>query len=153
MAEFNPNREGVDHININRNARSALGRLLHPASNLPLNHPEHGKFASLENFRMWINTGMSVMRLRHVPVNRAIEIAQTLPRGNVSAVAREDLLCEGLGFKIEQNEELAKLLRECKLPIVAYHVHRDGDSNLVVSSYAQPLDWMLQHLALHRHCC
>lgn len=55
---WNPDEDGVTHINIYSKGKTELGRWLTNFSYSPFNHPEYGKFLSMEGFWCWVSTGM-----------------------------------------------------------------------------------------------
>jgi hypothetical protein len=48
-----PEEDGVTHINIYSKGKTELGRWLTNFSYSPFNHPEYGKFLSMEGFWYW----------------------------------------------------------------------------------------------------
>lgn len=55
---LNPDEDGKSCIWVNdKHANTPLGRFICPKTQSAWDHPEHGKFASIEGFRQWLRCG------------------------------------------------------------------------------------------------
>ena len=55
MKDFEPQREGVDHINAYSWSRTELGRLISNFAHTPFTLPTDGTFASIEAYWYWLS--------------------------------------------------------------------------------------------------
>ncbi len=56
MTMWNPNEDGLTHINVYSKGRTELGRWLSNFAYAPFNHPSDGYFASVEAYWYWLST-------------------------------------------------------------------------------------------------
>lgn len=114
--------DGVDHINIHPvHAKTELGQLLSNNAKQPFNHPLFGTFATMEGYWNYIKTkgGCDSFRLPnqgYIHRKRAMEL-KTYRIENF-----QDIILEGIYFKIMANEHLKQLLLKNELPIVHYWI-------------------------------
>lgn len=114
--------DGVDHINIHPvHSKTELGQLLSNNAKQPFVHPLFGSFATMEGFWNYIKTkgGCDSFRLPnqgYIHRKRASEL-KTYRIENF-----QDIILEGIYFKIMANEHLKQLLLKNELPIVHYWI-------------------------------
>lgn len=75
--EILPENDGITHINIGAEAKTWLGRELAPAAHRPFKHYEHGTFASVEGYSLWLTRQDE--SLRDLYGQEATEIGSSLP--------------------------------------------------------------------------
>lgn len=155
MSSFNQNpaEDGITHINISRAGKTRLGRLLHPGSDVPLEHPEMGSFRSHETFRQWLRTGGASFRLRHMLPEEAREAARKMKTVRLPQEKFEDQMCEALYYKIVGNEELSRLMQESVktgLPFTSYTTIPAEHAAPEIRDHTSTVGWMFFYLDLVR---
>lgn len=124
---FNPNEDGITHVNIYSKSGSRLGRFLSHFRKIPFEHPTMGKFESMEGYWYYVKTGFKFDSLRRLWGKEAKDLGKTLPI----------VECDDFWFWIDQGN-LAKLnaypgakqaLKESTGPFTHYYVF--GDSTQV----------------------
>ena len=118
---YGPMTEGQDHINVFSRSRLELGRMLSNFALSPFEHPVYGRFASVEAFYYWLSTGMQHQQLKSLYGYEAKQIGSKFPK--VPHPSFQDEIITALRLKIEQNERLAEMLRDSRLPIVHYYYY------------------------------
>ena len=127
---FLPAREGVDHINIYSKSLTPLGQLASNFAYTPFEHPVFGKFASMEGYWFYMGTGSRNEELRELYGARAKAFGSQLEK--VYRPDFEDLIVQGIEFKVQQTPELQKLLTENHLPWKHYYFFGGPDNCKVV---------------------
>lgn len=61
---IDPEKDGIDHINIYSKGKTELGKFLTNFAHTPFEHPEDGKFESVEGYWYWLSCKND--DLRHV---------------------------------------------------------------------------------------
>lgn len=115
--------DGVTHIQIDRESRSRLGRILAFDSLSPFEHPEYGYFKSLSGFIGWANAGADVADIKSAYRFAYGERAQSLLYRQVRKhPALESMVRSALISKICQKPGLIDLIKENYLPLLTYAV-------------------------------
>lgn len=123
MNKFDPDKDGVDHINVYSHGRTALGRKLTNFANTPFKHPQYGWFSSVEGLWYFIKSGMKHDNLRR------LYGASAKAQGIQFAVVPMDedefrkIIREAIHAKVMQNPDLYKEFIESELPFVHYYVY------------------------------
>jgi hypothetical protein len=113
--------DGITHINIDQGAKEELGRMLsHFYDDAPFIHPHFGPFNSMEGFWHYIKTLEVDDRLRTLPGADAHALGKSL----TTCLVRNfyAYINEANFYKIEQNEQLKKLMMESTLPFDYYYL-------------------------------
>jgi hypothetical protein len=140
--QFNPNTDGIDHINVYSKGSTKLGRDLSNFAAIGIVHPEYGKFASIEGFWYWLATGLRYDELRYLSGYKAKQLGKTLPKSHLANF--KAIIKEGLKLKLEQHLDLFKALKESTLPLTHYYWYGDIDNpKIVIPSDSQ---WILDYL-------
>lgn len=116
--------DGVDHINIFREGKTALGRDLEHGSSLPLKHSIFGKFNTVEGFWYYIQSEERDDRVRQLSgmkLNRFIKQLTTTRVYNFRAI-----ILDANYQRIQQHPQLRNGLIESTLPFDAYSVNDAG---------------------------
>lgn len=120
MTNFDPNDDGVSHINIYTKGRTKLGRLLSHMSDLHV-EIDNEHFHCLEGYWHFLRTGSIHTRFKILNGFEAKRYAKTVP-----TVWNKDFRTEflkGIALRLEQNSVLINLLNETNLRLVQYHHH------------------------------
>ena len=64
--EIDETEDGKTHIRLAWDGRTALGRCIDNSAVTPFEHPEFGTFKSMDAFRLWLATGQTDRRYRHL---------------------------------------------------------------------------------------
>jgi predicted NAD-dependent protein-ADP-ribosyltransferase YbiA (DUF1768 family) len=119
---YNPNQEGISHINAYSKSNLELGRMLSNFAYTPFKCVD-GSFQSIEGYWYWLSTDhVDKDELRYVYGFKAKQLGRQL-RGNdwPEDEGFQDRIFRACWQKILQNPELKVLLRESRLPIVHYY--------------------------------
>ena len=122
---YDPDEDGITHINIYSQARTELGRMLSNFYLSPFVYEPYGYFASGEAFWYWYLTGQQHNELKTLSGFEAKKVGRKYrnDRLDVLGLSHEDLeiMQEMLIFKIAHNPDIAKLLEESTLPFCHYY--------------------------------
>lgn len=122
---WNPDEDGVTHINIYSQARTELGRLLSNFAYSPFVFEPYGTFASGEGFWYWYLTGQQHNELKNLHGFQAKSAGRKYrnDRLDVLGLTAEDLeiMEQMLVLKVAHNPNIAKLLQESTLPFCHYY--------------------------------
>lgn len=139
---FNPNEDGVTHINCYSKGKTELGRLLSNFADSGFTTPTDGYFRSVESYWYWLSAEPTPEReqLRMLYGFQAKQLGRTLkaadyPIGSVFT-DKIKLACQ---LKINNNLRLKNLLRASTLPLVHYY---DYGGKVV---YDGKSDWVWRH--------
>lgn len=119
--------DGIDHINIGRQAKTALGSALEVSRVIPFKHPVFGKWRSIEAMVEFLRMEQPDERLRHMSGNEArtflrqMNITRRLNIPNLRAVIIHSAYIRLLGMP-----NLVKEFRESELPFDSYRVTETG---------------------------
>ncbi|AMM43911.1 hypothetical protein FDG95_gp348 [Pectobacterium phage vB_PcaM_CBB] len=122
---YNPEEDGITHINIYSQAKTELGRMLSNFYYSPFTFEPYGEFASGESFWYWYLTGQQHNSLKTLHGFEAKKEGRKYrnDRLDVLGLTNEDLevMEQMLVHKIAYNPNIAKLLKESTLPFVHYY--------------------------------
>ena len=132
--------DGVTHINVYSKAQTWLGKQLSNFAHRPFEHPEDGKFASVEGYWYWLSCHDE--KLRELHGFQAKEYGKKVAKGYF--LLPQDVFQQKIKLavkaKIEQHSGLAKEFRESTLPFKHYYVY--GEKIV----YAKAHDWIIEYL-------
>lgn len=117
---YNPENDGIDHINVYSQANTELGRFLSNFAHYPQNTPD-GEFESLEGYWYWLKTYDD--RLRHLHGVDAKRLGRSLPA--VSQVDKSKFK-KALKIKVFDNKEFllnSSLWNNIEIPLTHYYVY------------------------------
>jgi predicted NAD-dependent protein-ADP-ribosyltransferase YbiA (DUF1768 family) len=123
MSRYNPDSDGIDHVNVYSGGRTELGRFLSNFSRSPVDTVD-GKFASIEGYWYWLGTDDSEReRLRKAVGFAAKKIGRQLgsldyPRSSMFRLK----IAAAIMAKLLSNERMAELLTDNTLPLAHYYV-------------------------------
>lgn len=130
--KYNPEMDGIDHINIYSRSRIKLGRELSHFANMPINIPEHGAFSSVEGYWYWLSCHRDELRELHGL--EAKKVGRELRRANRQlpdthpdkkfAINENfnELIMAANRIKIDTYPDLKHQLVSSSLPLVHYYV-------------------------------
>ncbi|QOI72367.1 hypothetical protein pEaSNUABM50_00343 [Erwinia phage pEa_SNUABM_50] len=122
---YNPDEDGITHINIYSQAKTELGRLLSNFAHSPFVYEPYGKFESGEGFWYWYLTGQQHDSLRYLSGFEAKKEGKKYrnDRLDVLGLTDEDLevMMQMLVLKVAYNPHIASLLKESTLPFCHYY--------------------------------
>lgn len=122
---YDPDQDGITHINIYSRARTELGRLLSNFSYSPFSFEPYGNFSSGEGFWYWYLTGQQHDSLRNLAGVQAKKEGQKFrdDRLDVLGLSDEDLevMNRMLVHKVAYNPKIAELLIASTLPFCHYY--------------------------------
>lgn len=124
---FDPNRDGVDHINIYSKGKTELGRWMSNFTREPIEVPGHGHFDSIEGYWYWLSKGDD--RLRTMSGFAAKQLGKSLPVNpqfhQQSSEALEFsfrlMIVEALKAKAAKRPDMVAKLRATSLPLTHYY--------------------------------
>lgn len=150
--DFEPNGDGVTHINIYSKGKTHLGRMLSNFGHTPFKHPKFGYFSSIEAFWYWLSLGGKDDSLRTLHGFQAKKNGQAvrdaiLKNGNKVPHVEHFKACikSAILAKIEQNPDLAAMLKNSSLPLTHYYVW--GDENNFKISYPEKYAWIHEYIS------
>lgn len=132
-----PKTDGKDHINIDFNGRTKLGRMLSQFAHVPFTHPIYGPFNCMEGFWWWLKSAKKPKELRSLIGPAAKSLGKPLPSAKPPNFRREIFIANY--YKIDSCPQLRELLVKSTLPFASYYLH--GPTKLVIE--ASDSDWML----------
>lgn len=118
--------DGRTHINIDAFARTELGRMLVHQFPARFEHPEFGRFRSVEGFWGYVRDRDRDDRWRYVSGMAAKR--ETRNQGEVWLTDFHQIIMEANFFKIEQNAHIRELLIATDLPFDHYYIFRKKDA-------------------------
>lgn len=148
--DFNVEEDGITHINIYSKGKTELGRLLSNFAHTPFKHPKYGHFSSVEGFWYWISTGKVNDTLRSIYGYQAkkagLAVRETNAKNgiqveveNFQGEIKKAILC-----KIEQNDRLKNMLKNCDLPLTHYYVWGEAGNQRV--TYPFKYSWIHEYI-------
>lgn len=116
---WNPEEDGITHINVYSKGHTLLGRTLSNFAATSFRIPFMGEFCTVEGFWYWIMTGDN--SLREMEGWEAKQEGRKLPRKRVCPTKRE--LSIAYRAKLRSYPKLREALKENKLPLAHYYVY------------------------------
>lgn len=156
--EYDPDLDGVDHINVYSRARTELGRLLSNFAHTPIHLKTDGYFASIEAYWYWL----AIDGLRDDPKykwlrslhgfkckemgRKALQELATKNGGSNPLIPDfESKIKKALLTKIEQTDGLADLLKKSTLPLVHYYFW--GNQKPYKVSVPEKYQWITDYIS------
>lgn len=122
--EYMPIDEYDNHINIYSNSARALGRQLSNFYRSETEHPEYGKFMSVEGFYYWLLTGKKNEELRELHGYEAKKVGSefdSVVDSNNDSFKKE--IQTMILLKISQNKRIENNLASSNLPLTHYYYY------------------------------
>lgn len=117
---FDPEKDGIDHINIYSKGKTRLGRLLSNFADTPFEIPGKGRFRTVEGFWYYTITGNNVFR--NLPGWECKQI------GSKGVPIRDhpttEELYEAYRHKLGSHPNIKELLINNKLPLAHYYNYK-----------------------------
>ena len=142
--KIDPEMDGVDHINIYSKGKTELGRLLSNFARTPFNHPEYGRFESIEGFWYWAKTGYQHDELK------GLYGYQAKMTGKDYEIIHDDNFVNeikrAIELKIKQTPKIMELLKGNRLPFKHYYIFKDKESNADIVISPKEFKWIPYHI-------
>lgn len=126
--KIDPNKDGIDHINISFAAKTKLGKMLNDFSNIPTVDVYGREWKSAYSYLCYLKTGLKDERFREMTAKEASVLYMVLVR-NGQSVWVPDLLdnyWRVLRNRIERNPELREEFYANSLPYKSYTLDSNG---------------------------
>lgn len=123
--------DGISHINVDIQGKTALGRSLTPTAKCGFTHPVFGYFCSFEGFWIYIRTNGVSDESRYLHGKKAKVASRQMAVGQRVNYFRE-IMAEAVYYKIVQNPRLSTMVAKSELPFDSYYIHKtqlDGVEN------------------------
>lgn len=139
-----PEMDGIDHINIYSKGNTALGRQLTNFAPAGFDHPQHGRFESVEGYWYWLSTGMKHDQLRTLYGFQAKKRGKEFPKIHVDNFEKE--IQKAIYLKITQSKIIMYGFIRSTLPFQHYYSY--GGKVVEVKEY----EWIVDiHEKLRTH--
>lgn len=139
---YNPDLDGITHINVYSKGATKLGRGLSNFAPIPFIHPVDGKCASVEGYWYYLKTGRLYPHLKELIGFKAKEEGR-----KYDIVTIDDFIpqiCQAITCKIMQNENLKEDVKNSTLPFTHYYFYGKTTRKAI------PMDdkdkWLIEHL-------
>jgi hypothetical protein len=117
---FNPNEDGVTHINVYSKGRTELGRSLTNLAPTPFRHPHLGEFKCVEGFwYMFVTCQAQFQRMDGWTAKREGDKAHRVREMDKATLKEVYLL------KLQYNPRIKDMLLANTLPLEHYYVYGD----------------------------
>lgn len=143
---WNPEEDGVTHINIFTRGKTKLGRFLTNLSLSPFHHPQYGRFASVEGLWYWLSTGMKHDELRDFLGFEAKSYGKKLERVEMDPEEFQAAIKKGITAKLLANPQMLNAMINTDLPFAHYYVYY---GKVVEAGH----DWLVEYHEYIRQKC
>lgn len=150
--EIDPDKDGIDFINMYSQCATRLGRRLSHFARTPFIHPFFGPFESLEGFWFYIKTNKQYDELRYKYGIHAKREGKMLAKTSTvhNPNFQEDILA-GNYQKIIQDKGLLQSFKASELPLTHFYLFRRDTDNPEVSLkpiviFPRNSDWLIDGL-------
>ena len=147
--KYEPDTDGIDHINIYSKGKTELGRLLTNFAHTPFTFHPYGEFASVEAFWYYTKTGFLHSQLKHLHGFKAKEEGKKYPIIHNSKF--EEIILEAIRCKLRQNKYLRELLTNSTLPLTHYYAYGTPFNWKVIPQ--TKYDWQIEEISRIRSIC
>jgi hypothetical protein len=138
MEKYNPQEDGITHINIYSKGKTELGRWLSNFAYAPI-ETEDGPFNSIEGYWYWLSCGYDI--LRRLSGYRAKITGRNF--GGKDWVFTESFrtkIKKAIEIKLKTYSEKLVELKQTDLPLAHYYVY---DNNVIIPKNC---DWIICHI-------
>lgn len=136
--------DGVTHINVYTRGATSLGRDLSNLADIPVNHPIHGQFRTMEGLWFYLTTGATNEMFRVMNGWDARRLGKSMEK--VWSNDFNTMVKIGLTAKILQNRELTLKLMTEHTDLNFYHYYYYGKAPNVKLVVPKGHDWQMKHL-------
>lgn len=145
---LHPSKDGVGHVNVYTRGKTALGRSLSNLADIPVDHPEFGRFRTMEGLYFWCSTGKKNDMLRVVNGYKARKLGSAEHKGWNPQFKDEVMV--GILCKIMQNRDLFELLSTTytDLPFFHYYYYGTEDNSKIIVPKGH--GWQMETIELIR---
>lgn len=137
---YDPNLDGIAHINTYSKGRTELGRMLSNFYYAPFEHPEFGKFDSVEGFWYWYKTGQKYEVLRELHGYKAKQEGKKYSTVEFDVDLFYSKVLECIGLKIINNTQIYEELKSSTLPFVHYYCYGTDNPKVIKVQ----CEWMMK---------
>lgn len=147
----NPTRDGIDHINVNIDAETEIGKMLSHFFYSPFIHPMYGRFANLEAFWQWIKSVERPEVIRTMSAPNAKKEGRHLEKRKVPQFY--EVIADANYLRITQNHTIYEALMNSTLPFDTYYLNASGmatrpqDSVKMIKQFEQIRHWLRHDIA------
>lgn len=122
---IDPDKDGIDHINIYTKGKTELGRLLTNLADTPFTHEDYGHFKSVEGLWYWLISGKTQDEFKNMSGFEAKKMGKLIPEENKCPVDDDfkEAIKKGFKAKVRENKKIIKLLYESTLPFEHYYFY------------------------------
>lgn len=125
---FEPENDGIDHINIYSKGKTKLGQLLSNFAETPFEYPPFGKFNSVEGFWYWYFSGMKHDELKVLSGFAAKQTGRSYITDHHEITDTDkEIVLEAIRCKLRQNKYILDMLVDNNLPLVHYYCYVDSN--------------------------
>lgn len=124
---WNPEEDGITHINIYSKGATSLGRWLSNFTHSVFTHPTYGEFHSIEGFWYWLKTGKQHDSLRTAHGWQAKQEGKKYPSTECANFAQ--IIKTALRAKLIANPRMLGELIDNPLPLAHYYVYSGKPSH------------------------
>jgi hypothetical protein len=141
--DWDPLKDGIDHINIGvvRRSPGLAGLLSNQSRRSPIDHPYMGHFATMESYWTYLQYASPPDSIRELH-GRALQAMVKKLDNKVRRKYFRDLIMDGNFYRIQQSSAIKRAFIESELPFANYYLH--GDSNVPI--YPTVSSWLIQDL-------
>lgn len=126
---LDPEKEGLDYINVYSKAKTQLGKRLSHLTVYPTEHPRFGRFDTMEGFWYYLATGMVYERFRTMSgfeAKAAGKEAKSIPMPEF-----EDEIRYANCLKLYTHRHILNDLLDSTLPLVHFYCYRNHNGAVV----------------------
>ena len=140
---MNPEKDGVDHINVYSKGKTEIGRLLSNFAETPFTYEPYGTFKSVEGFWYYYFTDCENEYLKDLHGSAAKTAGKKVLKEAYGDVTEKDkeIVLEAIRCKLRQNRYILDLLVENDLPFEHYYVRIDDNKTKVTDK--PEYKWMM----------
>ena len=143
---WDPEQDGITHINIFTRGKTPLGRFLTNLAHSPFTHPEFGTFACVEGFWYWLSTGKKHDMLRDLLGFEAKAQGKKLEKVELAPGEFEQCIKEAITAKLRAHPAMLNKLIDSTLPLAHYYVYY---GKVVEAGY----EWLVDYHEYIRQSC
>ena len=140
---LNPLEDGVTHINVYSRGNTLVGRELSNMATLPIKHPEHGHFDTIEGLWWWLSTGKKDDYFRTCKGFDARKNGSKMERRIIQDFREE--IKKAIAIKLTTYPRVLARLLGSDLPLTHYYVYGKETENPLVRA-ANGSIWVIRWL-------
>jgi len=145
-----PEDDGVTHINIGRASKTQLGRDLDIYAHRTFQHPQHGQFASVAGYLVWLTRQVESIREAHG--FDVVRIAKELPIvKHFKAPEFQGEVNTATASKVIQHPDIREALHASTLPLMHYEVVNKKGQTMIQKMTKVPNALIYVEMMRHDH--